>query len=311
VTGTAGNPVGVGLRSDHYPHLTQRPRTTVAWFEAISENYMDTGGRPLAVLEAVRADHPVALHGVSLSIGYKPARGDRAAEDALAALRGRYLARLNELARRIEPFLVSDHLCWTGVPGGNVHDLLPTPFTDEALDWIVSQVDEVQTALGRRLVLENVSSYLTWAASTWREEDFLVEVARRSGCGILLDVNNVYVSARNHGFDARAYLDAIPADLVAQIHLAGHTDMGTHLFDTHSAPVSGDVWDLFAHTIARMPGVPVLIEWDEDVPEFARLEEEAAAADRIAKAARADDVANVEHAADAKTFSGAARKAVA
>lgn len=287
MTGTAGNPVGVGLRSEHYPHLTQRPRTTVAWFEAISENYMDTGGRPLAVLETVRADHPVALHGVSLSIGYKPPRGDRAAEEAHAALRSRYLSKLSALASRIEPFLVSDHLCWTGVPGGNVHDLLPTPFTDEALDWIVSQVDEVQAELGRRLALENVSSYLTWAASTWREEDFLVEVARRSGCAILLDVNNVYVSARNHGFDARAWLDAIPADLVAQIHLAGHTDMGTHLFDTHSAPVCDEVWDLFAHTVARMPGVPVLIEWDEDIPAFSRLEEEAAAADRIAKAARA------------------------
>lgn len=283
---TAGNPVGVGLRPVHYPHLTGKPRTTVAWFEAISENYMDTGGRPVSVLETVRADHPVALHGVSLSIGYKPPAGDLAAADAHAALRARYLSKLRALAERIEPFLVSDHLCWTGVPGGNVHDLLPTPFTDEALGWIVSQVSHVQDALGRRLVLENVSSYLTWAASSMREEEFLVEVARRSGCGILLDVNNVYVSARNHGFDALAYLDAIPADLVAQIHLAGHTDMGTHLFDTHSAPVCDDVWKLFAHVVARMPGVPVLIEWDEDIPEFDRLEEEAAAADRIAKAAR-------------------------
>jgi uncharacterized protein (UPF0276 family) len=264
----------------------EKPRTTVRWFEAISENYMDTGGRPLAVLETVRADHPVALHGVSLSIGYKPAQGDRAAADALAEIRTRYLARLRDLADRIDPFLVSDHLCWTGVPGGNVHDLLPTPFTDEALAWIVSQVDAVQTALARRLVLENVSSYLTWAASTWREEDFLVEVSRRSGCGILLDVNNVYVSARNHGFDARAYLDAIPAEAVAQIHLAGHTDMGSHLFDTHSAPVCDEVWDLFAHAIGRMADVPVLIEWDEDIPAFARLEAEAEAADRIAKAVR-------------------------
>jgi uncharacterized protein (UPF0276 family) len=283
----AANPVGVGLRPVHYPHLTGKPRTTVAWFEAISENYMDSGGRPLSVLESVRSEHPVALHGVSLSIGYKPPAGDRAAADAHAALRRRYLARLAALAGRIEPFLVTDHLCWTGVPGGNVHDLLPTPFTDEALDWIVAQVDEVQAALGRRIALENVSSYLTWQSSTWREEEFLVEVARRSGCGILLDVNNVYVSARNHGFDARAYLDAIPAQHVAQIHLAGHTDMGTHLFDTHSAPVCGDVWDLYAHTIARMPGVPVLIEWDEDIPAFERLEEEAAAADRIARAAHA------------------------
>lgn len=284
---TSRNPVGVGLRPEHYPHLLGEPRTTVAWFEAISENYMDTAGRPLDVLERIRRDHPVALHGVSLSIGYKPPHGNRAAEDSLRDLRSRYLARLAALAGRIDPFLVSDHLCWTGVPGGNVHDLLPTPFTDEALGWIVSQVDAVQSALGRSLVLENVSSYLTWASSTWSEESFLVEVARRSGCKILLDVNNVYVSARNHGFDARAYLDAIPADLVAQIHLAGHTDMGSYLFDTHSAPVCDDVWDLFAHVIARLPGVPVLIEWDAEIPEFPRLEREAAMAAGIAARAAA------------------------
>lgn len=284
---TAANAVGVGLRSEHYPHLVERPRTTVAWFEAISENYMDTAGRPLSILENVRSDHPVALHGVSLSIGCKPPAGDHAAADTFAALRTRYLARLSALIERIDPFLVSDHLCWTGVPGGNLHDLLPTPLTDEALDWIVAQADAVQNTLGRRIVLENVSSYLTWTRSTWSEEEFLVEVARRSGCAILLDINNVYVSARNHGFDARAYLDSVPADLVAQIHLAGHTDMGTHLFDTHSAPVCDDVWELFAHTIARLPGVPVLVEWDAEIPPFARLEAEAAKAADVVRRTRA------------------------
>lgn len=283
--GVAGNPVGVGLRPVHYPHLLERPRTTVAWFEAISENYMDSAGRPLAVLEKIRADFPVALHGVSLSIGYRPRSGDHAATEAFARRRALYLSRLARLAERLQPLLVSDHLCWTGVPGANVHDLLPTPFTDEALDWIVEQVDRVQAVLGRPLVLENVSSYLTWANSTWTEQDFLVAVARRSGCRILLDINNVYVSARNHGFDARAFLDAIPAELVAQVHLAGHTDLGTHLFDTHSRPVCDEVWDLFAVTIARMPGVPVLIEWDADIPEFARLEAEAAKAASVAEAA--------------------------
>ncbi|HEY2774775.1 MAG TPA: DUF692 domain-containing protein [Candidatus Binatia bacterium] len=283
----SGNPVGVGLRAEHYPHLLERPRTTVAWFEAISENYMDTAGRPLSILETVRLDHPVALHGVSLSIGYRPDPSDSARRDALAALRTRYLERLGALIERIEPFLVSDHLCWTGVPGGNVHDLLPVPFTSEALAWIVQQVEFVQETLGRRIVLENVSSYLTWSASTMREEEFLAEVSRRSGCAVLLDVNNVYVSARNHGFDARSYLDAIPAASVAQIHLAGHTDMGTHLFDTHSAPVCDDVWALFEHTIARMPGVPVLIEWDADIPAYERLEAEAATADAVARRARA------------------------
>jgi uncharacterized protein len=280
------NPVGVGLRPEHYPHLRERPRTTVRWFEAISENYMDTAGRPLEVLEQIRADYPVALHGVSLSIGYKPAAGDARAQSAFREQRARYLARLGELARRIDPFLVSDHLCWTGVPGGNIHDLLPTPFTAEALDWIVEQVEHVQDVLGRCLVLENVSSYLTWRTSTHSEHDFLVEVARRSGARILLDINNVFVSARNHGFDARAYLDAVPADLVAQVHLAGHTDLGTHLFDTHSAPVADEVWELYAQTIARMPGVPVLIEWDAEIPPFERLEAEAATAARIAEAAR-------------------------
>ncbi|MFN2375551.1 MAG: DUF692 domain-containing protein [Candidatus Binatia bacterium] len=284
---SAVNPVGVGLRSEHYPRLLGKPRTTVEWFEAISENYMDTGGRPLSVLDTIRSDHPVALHGVSLSIGTRPRPGDHAGASAFWEMRAKYLGRLAELARRIDPFLVSDHLCWTGVPGANAHDLLPTPFTDEALAWIVAQVDDVQTKLGRPIVLENVSSYLTWAHSTWREEDFLVEVARRSGCRILLDVNNVYVSARNHGFDARSYLDAVPAELVAQVHLAGHSDMGSHLFDTHSAPVCDEVWSLFAHVIARLPGVPVLIEWDEDIPPFERLELEATTAAKVAAGARA------------------------
>lgn len=274
-----GNPVGVGLRSEHYPHLLQRPRTAAAWFEAISENYMDSAGRPLSVLETVRLDHPIALHGVSLSIGCKP---QAPAMAAFREQRARYLARLGALIGRIDPFLVSDHLCWTGVPGSNVHDLLPTPFTGEALDWICEQVQSVQDTLGRQIVLENVSSYLTWASSTMSEQHFLIEVARRSGCAILLDVNNVYVSARNHGLDAREYLDSIPASLVAQIHLAGHTDLGTHLFDTHSAPVCDAVWDLFAHVIPRLPGVPVLIEWDAEIPAFERLEAEAVTAARVA-----------------------------
>ncbi|HYC00799.1 MAG TPA: DUF692 domain-containing protein [Candidatus Limnocylindrales bacterium] len=276
----AVNAVGVGLRPVHYPCLLERPRTAVTWFEAISENYMDSHGRPLQVLERIRADFPIALHGVSLSIGYRPTAQ---AADAFAELRARYLRKLAALADRIDPFLVSDHLCWTGIAGANVHDLLPTPLTDEALAWIVEQIDEVQGALGRSIVLENVSSYLTYASSTWTEWDFLAEVARRSGCGILLDVNNVYVSARNHGFDARAYLDAIPPASVAQIHLAGHTDMQAYLFDTHSRPVCAEVWELFDHVIARLPGVPVLIEWDDDIPEFPALEAEAQRAAAIAR----------------------------
>ncbi|HYC55599.1 MAG TPA: DUF692 domain-containing protein [Candidatus Binatia bacterium] len=279
----ATNAVGVGLRPVHYPYLLEGPRTTVSWFEAISENYMDSRGRPLHVLERIRGDFPVALHGVSLSIGYRPTAQ---AAEPFAVLRTRYLERLRALADRIDPFIVSDHLCWTGVAASNVHDLLPTPFTQEALQWIVEQVDAVQGALGRRIVLENVSSYLTYASSTMTEWDFLTQVARRCGCGILLDVNNVFVSARNHGFDARTYLDSIPAESVAQIHLAGHTDMGTHLFDTHSRPVCEEVWELFDHVVARLPGVPVLIEWDDDIPDFPVLEAEAQRAATIASRRR-------------------------
>ncbi len=275
------NQVGVGLRPTHYPHLLEKPRTGVGWFEAISENYMDSEGRPLEVLQAIRSDYPVALHGVSLSIGLRPDPKDTGGLEAHRRQRSRYLHNLKTLVDRIEPFLVSDHLCWTGVPGGNIHDLLPVPFTGESLEWIVEQLDLVQATLGRTFVLENASSYLTYATSTYTEWDFLVEVVRRSGCRLLLDVNNVYVSARNHGFDARTYLDAIPSEAVAQIHLAGHTDCGTHLFDTHSTRVCDEVWDLFDYVIRRLPEVPVLIEWDDDIPPFAVLEEEAAKAAAI------------------------------
>jgi len=250
-----------------------RPGTRVDWFEALSENYMDSEGRPIRVLEAVRADYPVALHGVSLSIASRYSDTE--------PVNHRYLARLKALIDRVDPFLVSDHLCWTGTGPTNLHDLLPVPFTNESLAWVVEQADRVQTALGRRIALENVSSYLTYKCSTYSEWDFLTEVARRGGTKILFDVNNVFVSAHNHGFDAREYVDAIPAELVGQIHLAGHTDMGTHLFDTHSCKICDDVWALFRRAISRMPGVPVLIEWDEDIPAFAVLEGEAVKAREV------------------------------
>ncbi|MFT4571859.1 MAG: hypothetical protein ACI8TX_002745 [Hyphomicrobiaceae bacterium] len=273
--------VGVGLRSVHYPYLVERPRTGVGWFEAISENYMDTAGRPLKILEGVRRDYPIALHGVSLSIGQRPDPTSAAEIETFTTLRMRYLDRLASLIDRIDPFIVSDHLCWTGVPGGNIHDLLPVPFTPESLTWICEQVDLVQTRLGRTIALENVSSYLTWNQSTLGEAEFLVEVTRRTGCKVLLDVNNIFVTSRNHGLDALSYLDSIPADCVAQIHLAGHTDMGTHLFDTHNDYVCDEVWELFDRVIARLPKVPVLIEWDDDIPEFPILAAEAEKAARI------------------------------
>lgn len=245
---------------------------------------MDTEGRPIRVLESLRRDFPVALHGVSLSIASRPEPG---AADRFRERRRHYLDGLARLVRRIDPFLVSDHLCWTGTATANLHDLLPTPMTDEALDWIVARVGEVQEALGRQILLENVSSYFSWKSSTWTEPAFLVEVARRSGCGILLDVNNVYVNARNHGFDASTYLASIPAEHVGQIHLAGHSDLGTHLFDTHSRPVCDAVWSLFESVVERLESVPVLIEWDADIPEFGRLEEEARRAQELAERVRA------------------------
>ncbi len=274
-------PVGVGLRPVHYPYLQEGPRTGVGWFEVISENFMNTEGRPLEVLRRMRRDFPIGLHGVSLSIGYEPDPTDAAACERFAEERTLYLDRLRGLIDRIDPWIVTDHLCWTGVPGGNVHDLLPLPYTEHSLDWIARQLDIVQNALGRTIALENPSSYLTFRSSEMSEQEFLVELTRRSGAQILLDVNNVYVSATNHGFDPVAYLDAIPSESVAQIHLAGHTDMGTHLFDTHAGPVCDTVWELFDRTVARLPEVPVLIEWDADIPEFSVLESEAAKAAAI------------------------------
>jgi len=262
-------PIGVGLRPTHYPFLEPRPQTTVTWFEAISENYMDTKGRPLDMLELIREDYPVALHGVSLSIA------------SAEGLRPNYLHNLRALVERIDPFIVSDHLCWTGFHQQNLHDLLPIPFTDEALNLIVDHVDHVQTFLRRPILLENVSTYLRLPCGDYTEWEFLQAVADRSGCQILLDINNLYVNAWNHQFDPYRFLEGIPTHVIGQVHLAGYTDMGTHLFDTHSKPVYPEVWELFSSLIPRIPEVPVLIEWDEDIPEFPQLEEEALKAAHI------------------------------
>lgn len=261
--------IGVGLRPTHFPLLESRPQTKVTWFEAISENYMDTKGRPLDMLELIREDYPVALHGVSLSIA------------SIEGLRQNYLGKLRALVERIDPFIVSDHLCWTGLQQQNLHDLLPIPFTDEALTLIVNHVDHVQTFLRRPILLENVSTYLRFPDGDYTEWDFLRAVAERSGCRILFDLNNLYVNAMNHQFDPSVFLEGIPTHLIGQVHLAGYTDMGTHLFDTHSKPVYPEVWDLFSSLISRIPEVPVLLEWDEDIPEFPQLEEEALKAAHI------------------------------
>jgi uncharacterized protein len=244
---------GIGLRPKHYPQLWDGT-ARVDWFEAISENYMVPGGRPLAALERARALAPVVLHGVSLSLG---------STDPLDAA---YLTALRTLSARCEPAWISDHLCWSGVGGHYAHDLLPLPYTEEALAHVVRRVTAVQERLGRQILVENVSSYLTYAHSTLSEWEFLGAVAERADCGLLLDVNNVYVSAANHGFDAETYLGGLPVDRVGQIHLAGHTDLGTYLFDTHDGPVIEPVWELYRQAVRRFGRVSTLVEWDDRIP---------------------------------------------
>jgi uncharacterized protein (UPF0276 family) len=245
--------IGIGLRTTHFGEiLAGAPAPD--WFEVLSENFMDTGGRPLHVLDRVVDRHPVALHGVSLSIGSTDPL-DRA-----------YLGKLKALAERTRARWVSDHLCWTGVLGRNTHDLLPLPYDEPTLRHVVSRVRQVQDALERPLALENPSSYVAFASSTMSEWEFLKRLAEEADCALLLDVNNVYVSAFNHGFDPQAYVDAIPADRVVQYHLAGHTNKGTHIVDTHSAPATSAVWALYARACARTSPVSTLFEWDEAIP---------------------------------------------
>ncbi len=233
---------GVGLRPVHFPHLLRTPPAMwgVDWFEIISENFIGNFGYATNVLEHVAAHRPIVMHGVSLSIG------------SVAPLNSDYLHELRNLARRVNPAWVSDHLCWTGVAGINTHDLLPLPLTEACLAHVAERVRAVQDFLGRPLILENPSTYLEFAASQMPEWEFLASLAETTGCGFLLDVNNIYVSSVNHGFDPEAYIDAIPADRVVQIHLAGHTDRGTHLIDTHDHPVAAPVWRLYARAQARV-----------------------------------------------------------
>lgn len=262
---------GVGLRREHYAHLFAEGPGAVDWFEAISENFFEPGGRPKAVLEHVRATRPVVLHGVSLGIG------------GVDPLPDEYLTTLAELARRVEPAWVSDHLCWGGYNGTYGHDLWPLPLSEEALAHVTGRVQAVQERLGRPLLIENVSSYVAFASSTLPEWEFLNELARRSGCGLLLDVNNVYVSARNHAFSAEAYVDAVEPAFVGQLHLAGHDDYGSYLFDSHVGPVPDPVWKLYERAIARLGPVSTLVEWDTAIPSYAVVAAESARAAAIAR----------------------------
>ena len=264
---------GVGLRRQHYGHvLEQHPK--VDWFEVISENFMVEGGRAIEVLESVRGNYPIAMHGVSMSIG---------STDPLSR---NYLRQLHELARRYEPAWISDHLCWTGVGGRNMHDLLPLPYTDEAVGHVVERIRQVQDTLKRPILIENVSSYMAFADSTMTEWDFISKIANEADCGILLDINNIFVSAFNHHFDANEYIDAVPAERVVQYHLAGHSDHGTHLLDTHDHPVRDEVWALYQRAVRRFGAVSALVEWDDHIPEFGEL---AAIADRARDIFNADE----------------------
>jgi len=261
---------GLGLRVEHYAEIFDG-QPDVDWFEALTENYLVPGGRPIHNLMRVRERFPVALHGVSLSIG------------STTPLDLGYLAQVKALAARVQPVWISDHLCWTGVNGKNLHDLLPLPFTEEALAHVVARVRAVQEILGRRILLENVSSYLAFHDSRMTEWEFLTAVAQQSDCLILLDVNNVYVSSVNHEFDPLAYLDALPAERVQQIHLAGHENHGDYLIDTHDQPVPDAVWSLYSEALKRFGSVPTMIERDANIPPLAELEAELRIARRLAE----------------------------
>jgi len=246
---------GLGLRTVHYEDiLATRPH--VDWFEALSENYMVPGGKPLYYLDRIRADYPIVMHGVSMSIG---------SSDPLDL---EYLKQLKALADRVEPVWMSDHLCWTGIATRNMHDLLPLPYTREAVNHVAGRISQAQEYLGRQILIENVSSYVNFEQSEMTEWEFLREIAEAADCLLLFDVNNVYVSGFNHGFDPRDYIDALPSQRIQQIHLAGHTNCGTHIIDTHDAAIIDEVWKLYSYTIEAYGPVSTMIERDDHIPEL-------------------------------------------
>ncbi|MEG3049308.1 MAG: DUF692 domain-containing protein [Thermomonas sp.] len=268
---------GLGLRPQHYDALLSADRNVVDWLEIVSENYLVDGGRPLAMLDRIAGRWPLAMHGVALNIG------------GTDPLDRDYLRALSALAKRVRPALISDHLCWSRHDGVQLHDLLPLPCDEATLAHVAARVLQVQDALGTQMVLENVSSYLRFAGDTLGEAEFLSALVDATGCGLLLDINNVYVNAHNHGIDASAYLDALPVRAVKQIHLAGHSEdaLGSGLLiDTHDAPVCDGVWALYAHAVRRFGDVPTMIERDDDIPPLHALLQELDIARRIAGHAR-------------------------
>lgn len=261
---------GLGLRTDHYKHIIEH-KPAVDWFEILSENYMVPGGKPLAYLDQIRQDYPMVMHGVSMSIG------------STDPLNTRYLDKLKTLIDRVEPAWVSDHLCWTTVDHVNSHDLLPLPYNDAAIQHIVNRIQAVQEYIGREILIENLSSYVTYHSSEVSEWEFVNEIARRSGCFLLVDINNIFVSANNHHFDPRHYIDGIDSDRVMQFHLAGHSYHGEMIIDTHDHPVCESVWDLYQYALKRYGAVSTMIERDDNIPPFDELREELVRAENLAR----------------------------
>lgn len=260
---------GLGLRTDHYETILN-DKPPIDWFEIITENYLVPGGKPLHYLDSIRADYPLVMHGVSLSIG------------SCDPLNFNYLRQVKALTERIEPAWISDHLCWTGVDGINLHDLLPLPYTEEAIEHVAERVKTVQDYLGRRILLENASSYITYTHSEMPEWEFLNAIVERADCLILLDINNVYVSARNHGFDARTYIDHVPQDRVQQFHLAGHLDLENLIIDTHDHTIVDPVWELYEYALSRFGMVSTMIERDDNIPALDELMTELSIARQVA-----------------------------
>jgi len=268
------NSTGIGLRPPHYQQvLREGPR--VGWFEVHSENYFGAGGQPLHYLERIREAYPLSLHGVGLSLG------------STGPLDQDHLRHLGDLVSRVEPGLVSEHLSWGRVGSRHLNDLLPLPYTEEALDVVCDHIDEVQERLHRQILIENISSYIQFRHSTMPEAEFIAQVARRTGCGILLDVNNLYVNGANNGIDSESYLDALPVGAIREIHLAGHDRAGTLLIDTHGTRVAPAVWALYARALDRFGPVPTLIEWDTDIPPLEVLLEESSHAATLMRARHA------------------------
>ena len=271
---------GLGLRTEHY-HAILESKPKVDWFEALSENYLIAGGKPLQFLDRIRENYPVVMHGVSLSIG------------ATGEIDKNYLRDLKQLADRVQPAWISDHLCWTGVHGQNMHDLLPLPYTEETAKHVVERVKIVQDYLGRQILLENVSSYASYVDSSMTEWEFITQISEAADCLLLLDVNNIYVSSFNHQFDAKAFIDGVPAKRIQQIHLAGHHNHGDYIIDTHDAPVIDPVWDLYEYSISKFGAISTMIERDDNIPPLAELVQELEIARKIAKKVHSQEQASM------------------